>query len=148
MIEFTGILENAGGGGAYIIFPFDTVEVFGKKNLIPVIVTYDNHIEYRGRIANMGKGPMVPILKSIREQLGKTFGDAIHVRVELDKSKRKVEIPKWLNEIFQVQPDTQVAFQKLSYTHQKEHVRAVEEAKREETKNKRIEKMLEMLRKK
>lgn len=145
MIEFTGIVENAGGGGAFILFPFDTLEVFGKKNLIPVIVTYDKKIEYRGRIANMGKGPMVPILKSIRTALGKEFGDTIFVQVKPDTSERKIEIPNWLSIIFDSHPHAKKAFEKLSYTHQKEHVRAIEEAKREETKVKRIEKMLDML---
>lgn len=145
MIEFTGIVENAGGGGAFILFPFDTLEVFGKKNLIPVIVTYDKKIEYRGRIANMGKGPMVPILKSVRTELGKAFGDSIFIQIKLDTTERKIEIPSWLNAIFKSQPEVKKAFEKLSYTHQKEHVRAIEEAKREETKVKRIEKMLDML---
>lgn len=144
-IEFTGTIQNAGGGGAYILFPFDTLEVFGKKNLIPVIVTYDNSVEYRGRIANMGEGPMVPILKSVREQLKKEFGDSIHVRIVLDTSERKVEIPEWLTAIFKENPAIKIKFEKLSFTHQKEHLRAIEEAKKEETKKRRIEKMIEIL---
>jgi hypothetical protein len=148
MVEYSGVIENAGGGGAFILFPYDTLEIFGKKNLVPVIVTYDNAIEYKGRIANMGKGPMIPILKSIREQLKKEFGDSVHLTVVLDNSERKIETPDWLNEVYKSLPEIQVKFEKLSYTHQKEHIRAVEDAKKEETKIKRIEKMIEMLSKK
>lgn len=110
MVEFSGIIENAGGGGAFILFPFDTMALFGKKNLIPVIVTYDNKIEYRGRIANMGKGPMIPILKDIRNQLGKEFGESVWVKVVLDTQERKIEIPMWLKSVFGQHSGTEATF--------------------------------------
>ena len=145
MVTFNGVIENAGGGGAFILFPFDTVELFGKKNLIPVIVTYDNKIEYRGRIANMGKGPMIPILKDIRIQLGKEFGDSVWVKIVLDTQERKIEIPSWLITLFNDNPGAEQTFKKWSYTHQKEHILSVEGAKREETKWKRIQTLKDKL---
>ncbi len=145
MIEFHGIIENAGGGGAFILFPFDTMALFGEKNLIPVIVTYDNKIEYRGRIANMGKGPMIPILKDIRIQLGKEFGDSVWVQVVLDTQERKIEIPMWLKSVFVQHSGTEATFKKWSYTQQKENIRFIEEAKREETKLKRMQALIDKL---
>lgn len=145
MVEFSGIIENAGGGGAFILFPFDTMALFGKKNLIPVIVTYDNKIEYRGRIANMGKGPMIPILKDIRNQLGKEFGESVWVKVVLDTQERKIVIPLWLKSVFAQHSGTEETFNKWSYTQQKENIRCIEEAKREETKYKRMQALIDKL---
>lgn len=145
MVEFSGTIENAGGGGAFILFPFDTMALFGKKNLTPVIVTYDNKIEYRGRIANMGKGPMIPILKDIRNQLGKEFGESVWVKVVLDTQERKIEIPLWLKSFFAQHAGTEETFKKWSYTQQKENIRFIEEAKREETKHKRIQVLIDKL---
>ncbi|HZD31763.1 MAG TPA: YdeI/OmpD-associated family protein, partial [Candidatus Angelobacter sp.] len=50
-----------------------------------------------------------------------------------------------LKELIDANPKTKEAWSKLSFTHQKEHIRAIEDAKREETREKRIAAMLEML---
>jgi uncharacterized protein YdeI (YjbR/CyaY-like superfamily) len=90
---------------------------------------------------------MLIILKGIREQIGKTFGDEVTVSVEPDVEPRVIEIPKDLLKELKKDKEARTFFDKLSYTHRKEYVRWVEEAKREETRQNRIVKTIEMLKK-
>jgi uncharacterized protein YdeI (YjbR/CyaY-like superfamily) len=88
------------------------------------------------------------VLKSIREQAGKTFGDEVKVTVEADTEERVVELPAELKKAFKVEKDAKAFFDKLSYTHQREYVMWINEAKKEETRQSRITKTIEMLKKK
>jgi hypothetical protein len=89
--KFKATLQDAGGGGVFVLVPFDVEKEYGRKNLIPVNVTFDGE-PYRGSIANMGNGPCLPLLKSIREKIGKQAGDTVSVMVELDDKPRELEI--------------------------------------------------------
>ena len=86
----------------------------------------------------------VEILKGIREQLGKGPGDMVEVTVQRDVSDRKVDIPVELEKLLKKEKLTEV-FARLSYTHQKEYCRWITEAKREETRAKRLAKAVEMV---
>ena len=85
------------------------------------------------------------ILKSIRVQTGKTFGDEVHLTVEADTSPRIVELPEGLKRVFQSEKEAKAFFEKLSYTHQKEYVTWINDAKKEETRQARVIKTIEML---
>ncbi len=143
---FTAIIQNAGGGGAFVEVPFDVEEAFGSKK--PRVKAMIEGVPYRGLLVSMG-GPnhMLIILKGIREQIGKTFGDEVTVTVEPDTEPRLIEIPKDLMKELKKDKEAKAFFDKLSYTHQKEYVRWIEEAKREETRQNRIVKTIEMLKK-
>lgn len=86
--EFDAVLhETADSGGAYVAFPWDIRQEFGKGR-IRVTAEFDG-IPYEGSIVNMGiKNPdgsvcyVIGVLKSIRNTLGKSEGDMIHVRIE------------------------------------------------------------------
>lgn len=90
---------------------------------------------------------MLIILKGIREQIGKTFGDEVKVTVEPDTEPRLVQVPNDLMKELKKDKQAKDFFDKLSYTHQKEYVRWVEEAKKEETRQNRIMRTIEMLKK-
>jgi bacteriocin resistance YdeI/OmpD-like protein/uncharacterized protein DUF1905 len=143
---FTATIQNAGGGGAFVEVPFDVEEAFGSKK--PKVKAMIEGVPYRGLLVRMG-GPnhMLIILKGIREQIGKTFGDEVIVTVEPDAEPRVIEIPKDLMKELKKDKEAKAFFDKLSYTHQKEYVRWVEEAKKEETRQNRIVKTIEMLKK-
>ena len=143
---FKAVIQNAGGGGAFVEVPFDVEEAFGSKK--PKIRAMIEGVPYRGLLVRMG-GPnhMLIILKGIREQIGKTFGDEVKVTVEPDTEPRVIEIPKDLMKELKDDPEAKAFFDKLSYTHRKEYVRWVEEAKKAETRQSRIVKTIEMLRK-
>ncbi len=126
---FTATIQNAGGGGAFVEVPFDVEEAFGSKK--PKVKAMIEGVPYRGLLVRMG-GPnhMLIILKGIREQIGKTFGDEVTVTVEPDTEPRVIEIPKDLMKELKKDKEAKTFFDKLSYTHQKEYVRWVEEAKK------------------
>ena len=141
---FHAVIEAGSGGGAYVSVPFDVEAAFGKKR-VKVIATLDG-IPYRGSLVRMGTTcHLLPVLKEIRRQLGKSIGDQLAVTLEEDTQPRQVEIPPDLRAALDGAPAALTFFQQLSYTHQKEYVQWVEEAKRPETRQKRIQRMVEML---
>ncbi len=142
--KFRAKIENAGGGGAYVSVPFDVEQAFGKKR-VKVIATIEGH-RYRGSLVRMGtECHILPVLKEIREQAGKNFGDEIEVFVEEDTLPRQVEIPPDLQLALENSPQAQSFFKQLSYTHQREYVRWINEAKRDPTRQSRIAKTIELL---
>jgi uncharacterized protein YdeI (YjbR/CyaY-like superfamily) len=87
------------------------------------------------------------ILKSIREQTGKTFGDEVKVTVEADAEPRVVEIPPELAKAFKVEKEAKAFFERLAYSHQREYVGYITEAKKEETRARRVVQTITMLKK-
>jgi hypothetical protein len=143
---FTAVIQNAGGGGAFVEVPFDVEKAFGSKK--PRVKALIERVEYRGTLVRMGTTcHLLLILKSIREQAGKTFGDEVKVTVEADVEERVVAVPVELKRAFRSEKEARVVFDKLSYTHQKEYVNWINEAKKEETRRNRIVKAIEMLKK-
>ncbi|HEX6270807.1 MAG TPA: YdeI/OmpD-associated family protein [Anaerolineales bacterium] len=143
---FTATIQNAGGGGAFVEVPFDVEAAFGSKRL--KIKAMIEGVPYRGVLARMGgEHHILIILKEIREKIGKTFGDEVTVTVEPDTEPRVIEVPTELKQAFKTEKEAKAFFDKLSYTHQREYVMWINEAKREETRQKRIVKTIEMLKK-
>ena len=144
--SFTGRIQNAGGGGGFVEIPFDVEKTFGSKR--PKIKALIESIPYRGTLVRMGgEHHMLIVLKGIREQIGKTFGDEVKIIVEPDTEPRRVSVPPDLMKELKKDKDAKDLFDKLSYTHQREYVRWIEEAKRAETRLSRIIKTMEMLKK-
>jgi len=147
-IEFEATIKS-GSGGAWVDFPFDLKELYGRGNLVPYKAVFDGQVEYQGSLAKMGsKFAMVLLRKDIREQIGKQSGDSIHVRIELDTTPRRVTVPKDFQIALNKAPIAKEIFDKFSYTHQREYVRWIEEAKRPETQTSRIKKSVGMIKNK
>ena len=125
-----------------ITIPFDVEKIFGSKR-VPVRAEINGAV-YRGSIVVMGGKYMLGIPKAFREAAGVKAGDKITVAIEADDTPRTVETPADLAAALK-KAGLSAAWEKLSYTHKKEHARAIEEAKRPETRIKRIEKAVEML---
>jgi hypothetical protein len=141
---FTAVIQNAGGGGAFVEVPFDVEAAFGAKK--PRVRATIEGVPYRGLLTRMGgENHILIILKGIREQIGKTFGDEITVTIEPDTEPRVIEIPKDLAKEFKKEKEARAFFDKLSYTHRKEYVTWINGAKKEETRRNRITKAIEML---
>ncbi len=141
---FTATIQNAGGGGAFVEVPFDVEAAFGSKK--PKVKALIEGIPYRGTLVRMGtECHLLLILKSIRDQAGKSFGDEVEITVEADAEPRVVDVPLDLKKALGKDRDAKAIFDKLSYTHQKEYVTWITEAKREETRQARLAKTIEML---
>ena len=143
---FTATIQNAGGGGAFVEVPFDVEKEFGSKR--PKVKAMIEGVPYRGILTRMGTDcHILGIRKEIREQIGKTFGDDVTIVVEPDTEPRLIEVPVELAKAFKREKEAKALFEKLSYTHQREYVNWIDEAKREETRQNRIAKTIEMLKK-
>jgi hypothetical protein len=141
---FTAVIQDPGGGGAFVEIPFDVEKEFGSKR--PRVRAMIEGVPYRGILSRMGTDyHMLIILKDIREKIGKSFGDEVTITVEPDIEPRVIEIPAELKKLFRTEKEAKAFFDKLSYTHQKEYVTWINEAKREETRQNRIAKTIEML---
>jgi len=141
---FTAAIQNAGGGGAFVEIPFDVEKEFGSKR--PKVKAIIEGVSYRGTLVRMGsENHMLIILKGIREQIGRDFGDEIKVVVEADTKPRVIEVPPDLLKELKKDKEAKAFFDKLAFTHQKEYVKWVEEAKKAETRQSRILKTMGML---
>jgi hypothetical protein len=143
---FKAIIINPGGGGAFVEIPFDVEAAFGAKK--PKVKATIEGVPYRGILTRMGgEHHILIVLKSIREQIGKSFGDEVKIVVEADTEPRVIEIPKDLLKELKKDKEAKLFFDKLSYTHRREYAMWISEAKREETRQSRILKTIEMLKK-
>ena len=94
----------------------------------------------------MGGRFILGLNRELREAARVAVGERVAVELELDDEPRVVEAPADLAAALDADPAVRAAFDRLSYTHRKEYVRWVEEAKREETRLSRIEKTVAMIR--
>jgi bifunctional DNA-binding transcriptional regulator/antitoxin component of YhaV-PrlF toxin-antitoxin module len=140
---FTALLEKHPKLDATgIVIPFDVEKIFGAKRVAVRAVI--NGAEYRGSIVRMGGKYMLGIPKVFREAAGIRGGENVVVSVEKDTEERTVVLPRDLA-VELKKSDLMKAWDRLSYTHRKEHVRAIEEAKQPETRSRRIEKAIAMI---
>lgn len=142
--KFTAKILSNDGGGMYVIVPFDVEEEYGKKRV--KIIAKIESATYKGFLVRMGSPNHILLMrKDIREEIGKTAGDMVNVEMEEDTVPRVVTVPNDLQKLLNENPKEKVFFQKLSYTHQKEYVQWIERAKREETRLRRLNKAIEMM---
>ncbi len=142
--HFNALIEAGDGGGAFVIVPFDVEKTFGQKRVkVKAIIGGE---PYRGTLVRMGTPHhMLIVLKEIREKIGKSIGDEVTVEIEEDLELRQVKVPADLQGALAAEPAAQDFFNRLSFTHQKEYVQWIEEAKRQETRQARILLTVEML---
>jgi len=143
---FRVLLEKAEASEATgICIPFDVEKVFGTRARVPVRGTI-NGFPYRSSISPMGGGKhFMAVNKAMREGARVKGGETINVIMERDDEPRVITPPRDFARALRANKEAQAFWKTLSYTHQKEHVRALEEAKKPETRARRMEKAIEML---
>lgn len=135
-------LEPQGPATAIILTDAQVEELGGGKRAA-VTVTIGGKTA-RLRLAVMGGKNMIGISKANRAELGVEIGDTVNATIELDSAARTVELPDDAAKALD-KAKLRKKFYALAYTHQKEHVQAIADAKKPETRAKRIAAMLEML---
>ena len=126
-----------------ITLPFDVEDVFGAKR-VPVKVTI-NGVENRTTIFRMNGQYRLPVPKKFRDEAAIKAGDKITVELERDTELRVIELTADLALALSENSAANEAWNKLSFTHKKEYVRALEESKRPETRARRLQKTIEAL---
>ena len=130
-------------GMCYIPLTFDPKAVFGKLRA-PVKVTL-NGFTFRSTIAAMGGPPCIPLRRSNQEAAKLDGIETLDVRLDLDSEPRVVTPPADLVKALKA-ASMWDRWQDLSYSHQREHVEAIEDAKKPETRERRIERAVQMVR--
>ena len=116
--KFKAKIEPGDGGGAYVLFPYDTEKEFATRAKVPVKATL-NGVPYTGSLMKYGHPlHMLGVSKAIREQTGKGPGDTIEVVVWKDEEVRSLEVPAPFEKLMKKE-GLLPFFEKLSYTHRK-----------------------------
>jgi len=131
------------GSMCFIPVTFDPRTVFGKVRA-PVRVTLNGYT-YRSTIASMGDGPCIPLRKSNREAAGLEGGETLSVTLELDDDVRQVKPPADFVKALKAVRPAWDRWVELSYSHQREYVEAIVEAKKPETRARRIANSVESI---
>lgn len=134
------------GNNVGIQVPEDIVLSFGVGKRVPVVVTIDGGYRYRNTISSMGGRYLISFNAETRAATGRAGGDEVEVTLEHDTAPRTVEMPEALATALAGDPAAAAAWQKLAPSHQKEHARAIAEAKGDDTRARRVAKAIEALR--
>jgi hypothetical protein len=140
----TSILLDDKVNATGISVPPESIAELGKGKKPPVKVTL-NGFTYQSTVAAFGDVYMLPLSKERREAAGVKPGDTLEVTLELDLEPRTVEVPEDLAAALAAQPGARAAFDAQNYSTRKEHARQVETAKAQETRERRIAKIVTSL---
>jgi hypothetical protein len=143
-LRLRATLEPRGPAGA-IVLSDDQVAGLGSGKTPPVQVTV-NGVSAQARVARMGGENLIGFSKKLRSELGVEIGQTVDVIIALDASPRTVEVPSALADALAADTEAKAAFEALALTHKKEFARWVDEAKRAETRQWRVERTVQMLR--
>ncbi len=132
------VLQPRGPAAAVVLTDEQLAEI-GKGAKTPAVqVTVNGTYTFAGRIGRMGGETLLGFNKAIRTAAGVEAGDEIEVLVRLDTDERTVDVPSDLAAALDA-AGARAAFDRLAPSHRKEHVRSVEDAKKPETRTKRLE---------
>ena len=134
------------GNNVGIVVPDEVIAELGAGRRPLVKVTINGSYTFVYTIAVMGSRNMIGFSSAHRAASGLKGGDEVEVELQLETAPREVEMPPELTAALAADPTAAAAFEKLSFTFRKEHARAISEAKAEETRQRRLDKILAGLR--
>ena len=146
MASFRAVLKpDPTGSGTFILVPRELNAKLGLKGRPKVQAVIAGH-PYRGSLMPMGDGTFcLGVLKAIQQSAGVKGGDTVAVELELDNSPRVIAPPADLARALAVDRKAAASWEKLSYTNQREMARGLEEAKKPETRERRLAAAIEKL---
>lgn len=134
------------GPAAAVVLDEDHVAAVGEgAKRFPVIATVNGYT-WRTTVTRMRGEFLLGLNRAVRQEAGVEAGDTVEVKLELDTAPRDVELPEALANALAEDSEARGAFDRLAYTHRKEYARWIDEAKRDETRHRRVAQALEMLR--
>jgi len=125
--------------------PQEIVEALGAGGRPPVTITINGH-SWKSRVAIMRGRHLLGLSNANRQAAGVATGDEVEVEVELDTEPRVVIEPPDFARALDADLVARAAYDRLADSHKREHVRAIESAKKPETRTRRIEKAITTLR--
>jgi hypothetical protein len=143
--RFTVTLERVGKTATMFKVPFDLEKAFGRARP-PVLVTIKGHTWRTTPGVYDGVGHIV-VNRSVKAATGVDAPDRVQVTMELDTKPRTVDVPEDLAAALLDDAEAKAAFEALSFTHKREYVEWIEEAKRPETRERRLSGTLDRVKK-
>lgn len=144
-MKFHTTIASGGGNTTGIPVPEDVMAALGSGKKPAVTVSLGGHT-YRNTVATVDGRPMISLSAENRAAAGVAAGDEVDVDVELDTAPRTVEEPADLAAALDAEPEARRTFDALSNSNKKWHVLQVTGAKTDETRQRRIDKSVAMLR--
>ena len=138
IVRFETVLQRPEGEATttFIEIPLDVRAVFGRARP-PVTVTINGYT-YRSTVAVYGGASYLPVNRVNRAGAGVDAGDRVTVELASDEDERTVEVPADLAAALAAEPGMRARFDELSFSHRRESVEWVAEAKRPQTRARRI----------
>jgi hypothetical protein len=143
-MRLTTTLQKRGPAAAIVLDDEQVEQIGDGAKRFPVQATVNGYT-WRTTVMRMGGEFLVGLNKAVRDAAGAQAGDSVDVAIELDTAPREVEVPEALASALAKDPAAKAAFDALSFTNRKEYARAVAEAKRPETRDRRVAQTLERL---
>ena len=144
-LHLTTVLEPRGPAGAIVLTDEPARGLGDGARTVPVVVTVGG-VSIPLRVARMGGESLIGFSKAARAEAGIEIGDEVTVDVQAETGPRTVEVPDDLASALAADPGVESAFASLAYTHRKEYVRWVQEARRERTRADRVSRTVAMVR--
>lgn len=144
-LRFSTTLQPRGPAAAVILSDEQVAELGEGAKAFAVSATVNGHT-WPGRVTRMRGENLLGMSRAVREEAGVEAGDTVAVELRLQTGPREVEIPPSLVAALDGDPPARAAFDALAPSHRKEFARWVAEAKRQETRDRRVAQTLEMLR--
>ena len=144
-VRLTATLVPRGPAAAVVLDDEDVAAVGEGAKRFPVVATVNGYT-WRTTVTRMRGEFVLGLNRGVRQEAGVEAGDAVEVKLELDTAPREVEVPEALTSALAADSEARAAFDRLAYTHRKEYARWIDEAKRHETRQRRVAQALEMLR--
>ncbi|HYN69033.1 MAG TPA: YdeI/OmpD-associated family protein [Candidatus Eisenbacteria bacterium] len=145
-MRFRTTILTAGKTAAGIRVPDDVLAALGPSKKPAVSVTISGHT-YRSTVAWVDGAPMVGVSVENRAAAGVAGGEEVDVNMELDTAPREVSVPPDFEAALDREPEARRFFDGLSYSDKRWHTLPMEAAKTDETRQRRIEKSMGLLRK-
>lgn len=134
------------GAGTFVEVPGDVAEKLGLKGRPKIQAVIAGH-PYRGSLMPTQSGVLcLGVLKAIQQAEGRKRGDRITVELDIDTAPRVIEPPADLARALARDKQAAEGWEKLSYTNKREIAMGLEEAKKAETREKRLAAAIDRLR--
>ncbi len=143
-LRLSAVLEARGPAGAFVLTDDQVAAIGGGKKAFPVTVSVDGRTVAL-RLARMGGENLIGLSKAARAEVGVELGSTYDVEISADAGERTVEVPDDLASALTAEPAVEAAFAAMAYSHRKEYVRWITEAKKAETRATRVAKAIEMI---
>ena len=144
-VRLTAMLVPRGPAAAVVLDGEDVAAVGEGAKRFPVVATVNGYT-WRTTVTRMRGEFLLGLNRAVREEAGVEAGDTVEVKLELDTAPREAEVPEALANALAEDSEARAAFDRLAYTRRKEYARWINEAKRDETRQRRVAQALEMLR--